>query len=111
MLRLEGLFFLLTSLSFYHQYRGNWIIFVVLILVPDLSMVGYLKNKKVGAIVYNLGHNYVLSLLTVFAGVYFSFESLIYFGLILTAHVAMDRFFGFGLKYPTDFKDTHIQKV
>src|SRR5205823_6332194 len=29
------------------------------------------------------------------------------FVLIWTAHIGIDRLFGFGLKYPTHFKDTH----
>ncbi|MBI2443419.1 MAG: DUF4260 family protein [Candidatus Levybacteria bacterium] len=31
--------------------------------------------------------------------------------VILLAHVGMDRFLGFGLKYPTHFKQTHLQKL
>ena len=27
------------------------------------------------------------------------------------AHIGMDRLAGYGLKYPTDFKDTHLQWV
>jgi len=30
---------------------------------------------------------------------------------IWLAHIGMDRLFGFGLKYPTDFKDTHLGRV
>ncbi|PHB05583.1 DUF4260 family protein, partial [Bacillus pseudomycoides] len=32
-------------------------------------------------------------------------------GLIWTAHIGMDRMLGYGLKYETDFKDTHIQRL
>ncbi|HYM69330.1 MAG TPA: DUF4260 family protein [bacterium] len=31
--------------------------------------------------------------------------------LILTAHIGIDRLLGFGLKYPTGFKDTHLQRL
>ncbi len=27
------------------------------------------------------------------------------------AHIGMDRTLGYGLKYQTNFKDTHLQKV
>jgi hypothetical protein len=27
------------------------------------------------------------------------------------AHIGMDRTIGYGLKYPSNFKDTHLQKV
>ncbi|RKQ33951.1 DUF4260 family protein [Oceanobacillus halophilus] len=38
-------------------------------------------------------------------------QFLIIVGLIWTAHIGMDRMIGFGLKYPTAFKDTHIQRI
>jgi Domain of unknown function (DUF4260) len=31
--------------------------------------------------------------------------------LIWFAHIGMDRTVGYGLKYPTSFKDTHLQRV
>jgi len=31
--------------------------------------------------------------------------------LVWLAHIGFDRFFGYGLKYPTGFKDTHLQRV
>jgi hypothetical protein len=31
--------------------------------------------------------------------------------LIWLTHIGVDRFIGYGLKYPTDFKDTHLQRV
>jgi hypothetical protein len=35
-------------------------LFLVLLFTPDISMIGYLKDKKLGAIFYNLGHNLIL---------------------------------------------------
>jgi hypothetical protein len=32
-------------------------------------------------------------------------------GAVLVAHVGMDRAVGYGLKYPTHFKDTHLQRI
>ena len=31
--------------------------------------------------------------------------------LIWLAHIGIDRALGYGLKYPTAFKDTHLQRV
>ena len=31
--------------------------------------------------------------------------------LIWLAHIGVDRLLGYGLKYPTGFKDTHLQRV
>ena len=36
---------------------------------------------------------------------------LISFVLIWFAHIEWDRALGYGLKYPTFFKDTHLQRV
>ena len=56
-LRLEGLVAFLLALALYFKFNGNWLIFVLLILVPDVSIAGYLKNNKIGAYFYNLVHN------------------------------------------------------
>lgn len=75
-------------------------------------MIGYLKYKKIGAIIYNSVHNYVLALFVIGLGyLILKHEAITQFGIILFAHVSMDRVLGFGLKYPTNFKDTHFQKV
>lgn len=110
-LRAEGLAVFAASLYFYNQLSGNWLLFILLILVSDFSMIGYLKDTKLGSITYNLGHNYILALLIIFAGIFTNNNFLTSLGLILSAHVGADRLLGFGLKYPTNFKDTHIQKV
>lgn len=110
-LHLEGLVILATSLYLYYVTNGSWWLLILLLLAPDLSMIGYLKDKKLGAITYNLVHNYVLSLVLIAVGLISQNSLIIQIGLILTAHIAMDRMLGFGLKYPTNFKDTHLQKV
>jgi len=110
-LRLEGLAVFLISLYFYNQIGGDWLIFLLLVFLVDISMVGYIKGKSHGAITYNLVHNYILSLSIIFLGIISTFNWLTLLGLIILAHVGIDRFFGFGLKYKTNFKDTHIQKV
>ena len=32
-------------------------------------------------------------------------------GLIWLTHIGVDRAIGYGLKYPTGFKDTHLKRV
>jgi Domain of unknown function (DUF4260) len=77
-------------------------------LVPDLSMLGYAANARVGAITYNALHCYVGPL--VLAGYSFGLHHLaiLSLSLIWIAHIGLDRMLGFGLKYPTRFKDTHL---
>jgi len=110
-LRVEGLVALIVALYFYDFYDFDWGYFAWLFLTPDLFMLGYLINKKIGAIAYNSIHNYVAGMILLVAGHYFNSQLVISFGLIVMAHIGMDRMLGFGLKYETDFKDTHLQRV
>lgn len=65
-------------------------------------MIGYGFNKHTGAVIYNIFHSYILPIGVVFAGM-----------LLLTwiAHIGIDRMIGYGLKYTSEYKDTHFQKV
>lgn len=60
---------------------------------------------------YNGAHNYTTALLLAILGLLLNFPILTNFGLIVSAHIGIDRFAGYGLKYPTDFKDTHIKRL
>ena len=111
LIRIEGLIVFLGALYFYHVLNASWWIFAILLLAPDLSMVAYLKDKETGAFTYNLVHNFALAALLIGSGLFTENTLLTSLGLILTAHIGVDRFLGFGLKYATDFKDTHIQRL
>ena len=107
----EGLVVFIAVIYAYSLYEFSWIIFFLFLLAPDLSMLAYGINNHVVANIYNLFHTYIISILIVIIGVYFKIDTVIMIGLILTAHIGMDRMFGYGLKYETDFKDTHIQRL
>lgn len=107
----EGLVVFIAAIYAYSLYEFSWIIFFLFLLVPDLSMLAYGINNHVGANIYNLFHTYIISILIVIIGAYFKIDIVIMIGLIWTAHIGMDRMFGYGLKYETDFKDTHIQRL
>ena len=111
LLRIEGALILFTACVFYHQLHSRWILFALLLLTPDLIMFGYLINRKVGTASYNLVHTYTgpLVLLSTFALT--GQNSGLPFVAIWFAHIGMDRMFGFGLKYETSFKDTHLQRL
>lgn len=111
LLHIEGLAVLLLSLYLYESNEFSWILFLVLLFVPDVSMVGYLINQKVGALIYNLFHTYIIAIIVVFIGLFFTNQTTLAIGLIWTAHIGMDRMLGYGLKYPTHFKDTHLHRV
>src|SRR5690625_4630478 len=110
-LHLEGLAVLLLSLYFYWTNDFSWILFIILLFVPDLSMLGYLLNNKIGAVIYNIFHTYILLIVLIFISLLFDYSTLLSIRLIWTAHIGMDRLVGYGLKYPTAFKDTHLNRV
>lgn len=110
-LHLERLSVLLGCIYFYDYYHFSWLLFFVLLFVPDVSMIGYILSNKAGAIIYNVFHTYCVTLGTMMCGILLSNQTLLAVGIIWTAHIGMDRMFGFGLKYTTTFKDTHFNRL
>lgn len=85
-----------------------WWVFLVWLFVPDLSMIGYTINTKVGAWLYNLFHHQALSIAVGLSGIFLGSLELQLAGLVLFGHSAFDRSLGYGLKYNDDFKNTHL---
>ena len=104
-----GLFILGIYLFSLLNYQWWW--FLVLILAPDFSMLGYLFGNKSGAFFYNIFHHRGIAVLVYILGFYFKIEILQLAGIILFSHSAMDRFFGYGLKYESGFKYTHLGEI
>jgi Domain of unknown function (DUF4260) len=107
-LRIEGLAALAAGALAYATLGGDLIWFLPALLVPDLSAAGYLGGPRVGALAYNAVHNWAFGLAVLGAGVYFAVPGLVLAGVVLIAHVGMDRFAGYGLKLSTGFQDTHL---
>jgi Domain of unknown function (DUF4260) len=107
-LRLEGAAALAASVVGYSALGGNWWVFAALFLVPDLSMLGYLFNRRAGAFVYNLGHSYLTPAALALAGYLANAPNLYPIALIWTAHIGFDRLLGYGLKYAAGFGVTHL---
>jgi hypothetical protein len=83
---------------------------VALFLLPDLSMLGYLRSKRIGAIGYNLAHTYSAPALLA-AGQWFLSGQLSPLWLIWAAHIAFDRMLGYGLKESAGFGFTHLGPI
>jgi hypothetical protein len=111
LLHAEGLGVLVAACLVYHKLSASWILFAVLFLAPDISMIGYFFGKKVGALCYNSAHTYIVPLLLGGIGYFANLPVLTPLALIWIAHIGFDRLLGYGLKYPTDFKDTHLSRV
>jgi hypothetical protein len=108
LLHLEGAAVLAVSVSAYHWSHGSWLLFVLLFLVPDLSMLGYVVNVRLGSLTYNTVHTYVGPLALAAYGFGLGHQMILRLSFIWIAHIGFDRMLGYGLKYPTRFKDTHL---
>jgi hypothetical protein len=67
LLRIEGLGVLLLTAHVYGLRGQGWWLWILLFLVPDLSLLGYLGGQRLGARLYNAVHTYVAPM--VLAGV------------------------------------------
>jgi hypothetical protein len=65
----------------------------------------------VGAVVYDLLHTEVFAVALGTVGILADSNLTTRLALIWLAHIGMDRLLGYGLKYPTAFKDTHLGRV
>ncbi len=111
LLSLEGLAVLAAAVALYAMQGFNGWVFALLLLVPDVVMVAYLTSPQVGALVYNLVHFYGWPVLLAVLSLAFGWAIGLQLALIWLAHIGMDRLFGYGYKYPTEFKDTHLGRV
>ena len=110
-MRVEGGVMLAISALLYWVNGGSWVFFALLILVPDVSMLGYLLGAKVGAAAYNAVHSYGLPAGLVAFGVVAGSSLAVSVAIVWFAHIGMDRLVGYGLKYASGFKDTHLGRV
>lgn len=108
MLRLEGAAALAGASLAYSARGGRWGVFAALFLLPDLSMLGYLAGRRVGAACYNAAHSYLGPAVLAALGSAMSLHPAQVVACIWAAHVGFDRLFGYGLKYGTSFGDTHL---
>jgi hypothetical protein len=111
LLRVEGVALLALSVLLYRVNGESWLLFGVLLLAPDLSMLGYFAGPKVGAAIYNAFHTYAIPAVVGALGMVFASPLMVAVAVIWFAHIGMDRTVGYGLKYPSSFKDTHLERV
>ncbi len=110
-LRLEGLAYFGISLLIYTMLRGSWVTFAILFLAPDLAFLAYLAGARAGAIAYNILHSSIGPIVLAVAGKMIDMPDLWFIAAIWMAHVGFDRMLGYGLKYASGFKDTHLGKL
>jgi hypothetical protein len=98
------------GLSIYVLYwlQAEWWWYLVLVIGPDISMLGYLAGNKVGAACYNLFHHKGVAVALFVAGLLLPHLLVQAIGIVLFGHSSMDRLFGYGLKTNEGFKYTHL---
>ena len=111
LLKLEELFLFGLALFLFSQLEYGWVWYVLLFLAPDLSMIGYLANPRVGSWTYNMIHHKGLAVAAYVLGYLLSTPWLMFAGTLLLGHSSLDRVFGYGLKYPDAFQNTHLGRI
>lgn len=111
LLHAEGLAVLIVACTCFGRAGFSWTWFAITILLPDAFLLGYLAGARTGALVYNFGHTYLAPL--VLASILYPLAGTqtLWVPLVWMAHIGLDRALGFGLKYPTTFKDSHLARV
>lgn len=110
-LKLEELAMLVLAVFLNATLPYAWWWYWVFFLTPDIGMLGYVINTRVGAITYNLFHHKGVAIVCYILGVYLAQTELQFIGLLLFGHSAFDRMLGYGLKYPDSFKNTHLGTI
>ena len=110
LLKLEALAQCVLGLYLFSLLSYSWGLFAALFLAPDIGMLGYLINTKIGAWSYNLLHHQGLAIGLYLLGVFSEIEVVQLIGLLLFTHAAFDRMLGYGLKYERGFKYTHLDR-
>jgi hypothetical protein len=111
LLRAEGIAVALVGIVLYARLDLTWWLFGGLIIAPDVSLLGLLFGKRIGALSYNLFHTYTAPAILAVIGFAAAEQVLQGIAVIWAVHIGVDRTIGYGLKYATAFKDTHLQRV
>lgn len=98
LIRLEELTLLVLSFYLFLALDYAWWWFPLLFFVPDVSMISYLINSKVGTATYNFIHHKALAILLYLFSSFTQLPLLQLAGLVMFGHSSMDRALGFDLQ-------------
>jgi hypothetical protein len=110
-LRAEGVAVFAAGAALYLHLGGAPIWLAPLLLAVDVSTVGYIAGPRLGALVYNLAHNWAAGLAVLAPAWWLGSPAIALVGAILVTHTGIDRAAGYGLKYSTAFADTHLGRI
>lgn len=107
-LKLEELSIFALCIFLFSKLNFAWWWFPALLFLPDIGMLGYIINSKVGAFTYNLFHYRFVAALVAIVGLTYGNDNWKLAAIIMFAHISFDRTFGYGLKYNDGFHNTHL---
>lgn len=110
-LRVESAAIGVVAIVIWLMIGGPPLLLIPALLAPDLSALGYLAGPRVGAVTYNLVHNWALPALLALVAIGTGEPFFILPATAIAAHVGFDRALGYGLKLPTSFHDTHLGRI
>jgi len=110
-LRVESAAVGLFGIVAYLWLGGPPLVLIPALLAPDLSAIGYLAGPRVGAVTYNLVHNWAFAVAFALLAVVIDSVWPMVVATAVAAHVGWDRALGYGLKLPTGFLDTHLGRI
>ncbi len=111
LIQIEEAALLIVSIYALYFLKVEWWYYLLFVLAPDISMLGYLAGNKIGAFIYNLFHHKGVAILVFLVGIVAQLWIVQVIGILLFGHSSMDRMFGYGLKYFAGFKHTHLGKI
>ena len=111
LLKLEAFGVVAASLACFAYLGVSWWWFAALILVPDLSAIGYAGGSTLGSWCYDLAHTYVAPALLGVLGYLIHEPVTMAIAAVWFSHISVDRLIGYGLKFAGNPKDTHLSRI
>lgn len=110
--KIEGLALAALATAQFLSRGFDWYWLIIMFFVYDISMIGYLKSPRYGALTYNVVHSFILPGFILTAAIIIEDNRALFFiGLTWLFHIAVDRFLGYGLKKEAGFRHTHLGKI
>lgn len=110
-LRLEAVAIAAALIVALYGWQPNIWLVVVVLIAPDLAMIGYLSGPRLGAQIYNAAHSVIGPALLAVAALYFASDLTLHIAALWALHIAIDRALGYGLKFPDAFQNTHLGRI
>ena len=113
LLHLEGAAVLLLATAAFFRLGHPWWVFLLLLLAPDVSLLGLLAGPRAGASIYNAVHTMVGPLALLGGGWWLAGgqSAAVAVALVWLAHIGLDRMVGYGLRYPDSDQRTHYDRL